>query len=200
MFRETGPLAGRATSKPPATSIEGALFRSRPETSVDSFAAVGLPTYVAINQIVHGILLWFLGVQRTHGLTRANFDGIIVSSRPSIQTWGRTPEPVAMWAQPVMASLTAAAASRSTVMTSPAQLWWVGCSSRWRGSADGGLEEFLESRPNRASGSAIRACARSQMRGQAHHQRRQLLIRGLRRLGHGHNPDDRRSTTPQQRA
>ncbi len=34
-----------------------------------------------------------------------------------------------------------------------------------------------------------------QLRGQTHHQPSQLLIRGRRRLGRGHNPDDRRSST-----
>jgi len=33
-------------------------------------------------------------------------------------------------------------------------------------------------------------------RGQPHHQRGKLLIRGLGRLGRGHNPNDRQSTTP----
>ena len=34
-----------------------------------------------------------------------------------------------------------------------------------------------------------------QLRAQARHQRHELLIRGRQRLGRGHNPDDRRSTT-----
>ncbi|MGH3886065.1 MAG: hypothetical protein ACRDSZ_05730 [Pseudonocardiaceae bacterium] len=56
-------------------------------------------------------------------------------------------------------------------------------------SADGGLEELVESRLNRTSSSAIRAWAPLQLRRQAHHQRRQLRIPGRRLLGPGHNPD-----------